>query len=102
MIMQNIGNSKQCWYRKQTPLTAIREHDNHIAVIYPKEFITTVGNGVPCQPLINIQGNKTKVVLLESKHHHWQELTMAEAKLYVEINNLSPMTLAHPVRGTTK
>lgn len=99
-LMSDIRNTnKSHWYRKQTTTTAIRAVDNKVAVIYPKELIVALGQGVPSVPFMTINNKNLKVVLLESKRHHWQEMSMVEAELYIATNNLSPLTPAYQVRG---
>ena len=102
-LLQDLSNPKKShWYRKQTETTAIRASDNKISVIYPKEFIITIGNGVHSQPFTTIYNPNTKVVLLQSKTHHWKELSMIDAETVVEAQNLTLMTLAHPVHPKKK
>ena len=97
-----LNPNQKDWYRKQTATTAIRSTDNALAVLYPKDPITTVGKGVPSQPFLSINNPHIKVVLLNNIHNHWQEFTMREAANYIAVNNLPPMTPAHQVRSKSR
>ena len=93
----DTGLGTNSYYRKQSETTAIRSTDDKVSVWFPEDVIISSGKVVPSIPFTNIKSKGNNVVLLENKAHHWQEMDMSDAEIYIAANGLTPMTPAHLV-----